>query len=79
MVDSVYYRNTFLCVLSIDINKRQKPQKVICLKIDLFALYARLFPLGTIISGTPQNVHTSEITKFFIDSYSHLCCVFSFV
>nr|DAV33444.1 MAG TPA: hypothetical protein [Caudoviricetes sp.] len=52
---------------------------VVCLKIDLFALYARLYLLYTVISGTPQNVHTSEITQFFIESYSRLCCVFSFV
>lgn len=49
----------------------------VCHKIVYFRLYGRLFPLGTIISGTPQNVHTSEITKFFIESRYHLCCVFS--
>lgn len=51
----------------------------VCHKIYYIRLYGRLFPLGTIISGTSQNVHTSEYNRFFIESYYRLCCVFSFM
>lgn len=70
---------TFLCILSMVYGLREICVFAVCLKIRLFALYGRLYALRTIISGTPQNVHISEYKRFLFDSYSHLCCVFSFV
>ena len=49
----VYSMCTFLCVLSMVYGLREICVFVVCLKIRLFALYARLCSLGTIISGTP--------------------------
>lgn len=43
MIDNVYCRNTFLYILSMVYRLREIFVFVVCLKIDLFALYARLY------------------------------------
>lgn len=43
MIDDVYCRNTFLYILSMVYGLREICVFAVCLKIDLFALYARLY------------------------------------
>ena len=59
-------------------NKRQKATKYIYHKIVYFRLYARLPLLGTIISGTYKNEHTTQITQLLFDNCSQIRWFFSF-
>nr|DAF02914.1 MAG TPA: hypothetical protein [Caudoviricetes sp.] len=74
----VYYRRTFLCALSMVYGLREIYVFIIYVIIVYFRLYGVLPLLCTIISGTPKKGRIDDFKQFFIDSNSHLCCIFSF-
>lgn len=73
LYDDVHCVHTFIYVLSMVVHRGKISKIIICLKIALLPLYGLFVPLGTIIWGTTQNVHTSDFKQFFIENCSQFC------